>query len=378
MIYFFFFSQILGITNPEGKKKFIAAAFPSACGKTNLAMLQPTIPGWKVECVGDDIAWMRYDDEGNLRGINPEAGFFGVAPGTSMKTNPYCMKSLHKDTVFTNVAYTSDGGVYWEGMDEEVDLDSVHVTSWDGRHWTPESSFTAAHKNSRFCTPANHLETIDPAWEDPKGVPIAAILFGGRRPDTVPLVFESFDWTHGVFVGSSMRSMTTAASLEGVVKRVQHDPFAMRPFFGYNFGHYVQHWLDVGKKPNAKLPKIFHVNWFRTEKVPGAHDHNKRKERYLWPGFGENCRVLEWIFRRTDEEDVAIKSPIGYIPKPDALSLDGLHEPVKVDKLFAVHKDEWMNEVGKIREYFDEQIGSHMPKEIVTELDKLEERVKAM
>lgn len=368
---------ILGITNPEGKKKFIAAAFPSACGKTNLAMLKPTLPGWKVECVGDDIAWMRFDDEGNLRAINPESGFFGVVPGTSMKTNPYAMKAIHKNTIFTNVAMTKEGDAYWEGMeDEDIDLDEVEVTSWDRRRWTRESEFTAAHKNSRFCTPAHQLEIIDPQWEDPKGVPIEAILFGGRRERVVPLVYESNDWTHGVFVGASMRSLTTAASLEGTVRKVNHDPFAMRPFFGYNCGHYFQHWLDMANTPKAKLPKIFYVNWFRKEersKLPAGQD-----PKFLWPGFGENSRVLEWIFRRTENEDVAIPSPIGLVPKYGALKIEGLTPAVDMEALFAIRKDDWQREVQGIREFFEDQLPEDLPKPLWEELKKLEANIEAM
>ena len=340
-------------------------------------MLKPTLPGWKVECVGDDIAWMRFDSEGNLRGINPESGFFGVVPGTSMKTNPYAMKAIHKNTIFTNVAMTKDGDAYWEGMeDEDLDLDEVEVTSWDHRRWTRESEFTAAHKNSRFCSPAHQLEIIDPAWEDPKGVPIEAILFGGRRERVVPLVYESNDWTHGVFTGASMRSLTTAASLEGTVRRVNHDPFAMRPFLGYNCGQYFQHWLDMGKVANAKLPKIFYVNWFRKEersKLPGGQD-----PKFLWPGFGENSRVLEWIFRRTDNEDVAISSPIGLVPKYGALNIEGLTPAVDMENLFAIRKDDWVREVQGIREFFEDQLPEDLPGPLWTELKKLEDRVASM
>ena len=285
---------ILSITNPRGEKKYVAAAFPSACGKTNLAMLTPSLPGFTVRCVGDDIAWMRFDSRGQLRAINPEFGFFGVAPGTSDKTNPIAMQTIRENTMFTNVALTSEGNVYWEGLEEEIcNRPDIKVTSWKNEDWNPASG-PAAHPNSRFCTPAAQCPTMDQEWQSPAGVPISAIIFGGRRPQGVPLVYEAFDWPHGVFVGASMRSEATAAA-EHKGKVVMHDPFAMRPFFGYNFGHYLQHWLSFGDKQRLDLPKIFHVNWFRK-----AEDGS-----YLWPGFGENCRVLDWICRRVDHEDCA-------------------------------------------------------------------------
>lgn len=287
---------ILGITNPQGVKKYIVAAFPSACGKTNLAMLTPTLPGYKVECVGDDIAWMRFDEKGVLRAINPEFGFFGVAPGTSHKTNPNAMETIKTNTIYTNVAKTSDGGVFWEGLEEELP-EGVSITSWLGqKNWTKESGKPAAHPNSRFCTPAQQCPIIDENWEDARGVPISAIIFGGRRPEGVPLIYESFDWQHGVMVGASLRSEATAAA-EYKGKVIMHDPFAMRPFFGYNFGHYLDHWLSFGQKPGLSLPKIFHVNWFRKDEETG---------KFLWPGFGENCRVLDWVIRRVDGEDIAL------------------------------------------------------------------------
>lgn len=355
---------ILGITNPEGKKRYIAAAFPSACGKTNLAMMTPTLPGYTVECVGDDIAWMKFDCEGRLRAINPENGFFGVAPGTSDSTNPNAMKTVFANTVFTNVAKTSDGGVYWEGMDLP---EGVEITDWTNQSWTPDCGRPAAHPNSRFCSPAGQCPIIDPAWEDPRGVPIDAILFGGRRPQGVPLVYESFDWQHGVFVGAAMRSEATAAA-EYKGKVIMHDPFAMRPFFGYNFGDYLQHWLSMDK-PGRQMPKIFHVNWFR----------KSDKGKFLWPGFGENSRVLDWVLQRIDNKDNSgVKSAIGYIPSEGSLRLDGLNERVDMNQLFSLPKDFWMQEVEQIGKYFEEQVGSDLPTAIETELSKLKQRVSSM
>lgn len=358
---------ILGITNPKGQKKYIAAAFPSACGKTNLAMMTPTLPGYKAECVGDDIAWMKFDENGVLRAINPEYGFFGVAPGTSMLTNPNAMKTVQENTIFTNVAETSDGGFWWEGMEEPAG--GIRIKSWLGEeNWTRNSGKPAAHPNSRFCTPARQCPIIDPAWEDPKGVPISAILFGGRRPEGVPLVYEAFNWEHGVFIGSAMRSEATAAA-EHKGKVIMHDPFAMRPFFGYNFTNYQRHWLSLGSKPGRTLPKIFHVNWFRK----GSDG------KFLWPGFGENSRVIDWICRRVDEESgTAKKSPIGYLPSEGALNLDGLQDEVNMGELFELHKDFWLKECQEIRQYFDEQLGKELPSEIAKQLDQLEQRVNAM
>ncbi|XP_077982156.1 phosphoenolpyruvate carboxykinase, cytosolic [GTP]-like [Glandiceps talaboti] len=364
---------ILGITNPQGVKRYVAAAFPSACGKTNLAMMNPTIPGYKVECVGDDIAWMRFDKNGVLRAINPESGFFGVAPGTSTQTNPNAMATITRNTIFTNVATTDDGGIFWEGLEDEIDK-GAKITSWLGvENWNKDmktkdgKKVAAAHPNSRFCTPARQCPTMDPAWESSEGVPISAVIFGGRRPHGVPLVYESFDWQHGVFIGASMRSEATAAA-EHTAKVVMHDPFAMRPFFGYNFGDYMRHWLSFQKKSDLKLPKIFHVNWFRKDK----------NEKFLWPGFGENSRVIDWIIRRCEGEDVASKSPIGYIPKEGTLNLDGLDTPVDTKELFSVPKDFWANEVKEIRQYFDEQINVDLPNEVADELKSLENRVKDM
>ncbi|XP_039575159.1 phosphoenolpyruvate carboxykinase, cytosolic [GTP] [Passer montanus] len=356
---------ILGITNPEGKKKYFAAAFPSACGKTNLAMMNPSLPGWKIECVGDDIAWMKFDEQGNLRAINPENGFFGVAPGTSVKTNPNAIKTIFKNTIFTNVAETSDGGVYWEGIDEPLPA-GVTVTSWKNKDWTPDNGEPCAHPNSRFCSPARQCPIMDPAWESPEGVPIEGIIFGGRRPAGVPLVYEAFNWKHGVFVGAAMRSEATAAA-EHKGKVIMHDPFAMRPFFGYNFGKYLAHWLSMAHRPAAKLPRIFHVNWFRKDS----------QGRFLWPGFGENSRVLEWMFNRIEGKASAKPTAIGYIPTDAALNLKGL-EDVNLTELFDISKEFWEKEVEEIKQYFEVQVNADLPYEIERELLALEMRIKQL
>ncbi|KAH8384566.1 hypothetical protein KR093_001378, partial [Drosophila rubida] len=355
---------ILGITNPQGKKIYVAAAFPSACGKTNLAMMTPTLPGYKVECVGDDIAWMKFDSEGVLRAINPENGFFGVAPGTSRATNPIAMDTVFRNTVFTNVASTSDGGVYWEGMETEQ-LENLTVTDWLGKLWSRESGKPAAHPNSRFCTPAAQCPIIDPAWEDPAGVPISAILFGGRRPAGVPLVYEARDWTHGVFVGAAMRSEATAAA-EHKAKVIMHDPFAMRPFFGYNFGDYLAHWMSMEQR--GQVPKIFHVNWFRK----GSDG------RFLWPGYGDNSRVLDWIFRRVQGERCYEESAIGRLPSKGALNVTGLAESVDLAQLFELPKAFWQQEVAEIEQYFEAQVGGHLPPAVASQLAELKSRVAAM
>ncbi|CAG9820385.1 unnamed protein product [Phaedon cochleariae] len=354
---------ILGITNPEGKKRYIAAAFPSACGKTNLAMMTPSLPGYKLECVGDDIAWMRFDSHGQLRAINPENGFFGVAPGTSRASNPIAMDTIFRNTMFTNVATTSDGGVFWEGMEKEVSPDA-EITDWRGNKW--DKSGPAAHPNSRFCTPAHQCPIIDPMWEHPEGVPISAILFGGRRPAGVPLVYEARDWKHGVFIGASMRSESTAAA-EHKGKTIMHDPFAMRPFFGYNFGHYLDHWLSMEKRSQS-LPKIFHVNWFR----------KGSQGEFLWPGFGENSRVLDWILRRLDQEDCARDTPIGLVPKPGTLALGGIEDKVDMEQLFDLPKGFWMEEAEAIGRYFEEQVGEDLPREVARQLEELKRRVGDM
>ncbi|XP_058823648.1 phosphoenolpyruvate carboxykinase [GTP]-like [Topomyia yanbarensis] len=361
---------ILGITDPNGVKKYIVAAFPSACGKTNLAMMNPTLPGYTMECVGDDIAWMKFDSKGQLRAINPENGFFGVAPGTSMETNPNAMNTVYKNTIFTNVAATSDGGVFWEGMEKEISPD-VEITDWLGQPWKLGVSKTpAAHPNSRFCAPASQCPIIDSAWEDNEGVPISAILFGGRRPEGVPLVYEANSWAHGVFVGSAMRSETTAAA-EHKGKMIMNDPFAMRPFFGYNFGDYLKHWLSMeqrAEKAGGHPPKIFHINWFRKD----------AKGKFLWPGFGENSRVLEWILRRIDDQDCYRDTPIGRVPSAGALNLDGLKSPVDEKELFAIPKQFWLKEVDEIKQYYDNQLPHDLPQEIAKELQKLTVRVEQM
>lgn len=358
---------IMGVTDPKGAKKYVAAAFPSACGKTNLAMMTPTLPGYKVECVGDDIAWMRFDDKGVLRAINPEAGFFGVAPGTNEASNPNAMKTIEKNTIFTNVAETEDGDFFWEGLEHKLDEQS-NVTDWQGNKWSAKEARPAAHPNSRFCAPASQCPIIDPQWESAEGVPISAIIFGGRRPEGVPLVYESLDWSHGVFVGASMRSETTAAA-EHKGKTIMHDPFAMRPFFGYNFGLYLDHWLSFGRATSTdlKLPKIFHVNWFRKDAKSG---------KFLWPGFGENSRVLDWICRRVDNEpSTAVKTPIGLVPTKEAFNLKGLKEKVDLDELFSVSRDFWLQEQQVIEKYLRNNVGKDLPSEIVEEIHKLRQRL---
>jgi phosphoenolpyruvate carboxykinase (GTP) len=353
---------ILKLTSPEGEVKYVTGAFPSACGKTNLAMLIPTLEGWTVETIGDDIAWMKFDADGRLRAINPEAGFFGVAPGTSEKTNPNAMATVRENSVFTNCALTDDGDIWWEGMTADV---PAHLIDWHGEDWTPHAETPAAHPNARFTTPAAQDPAIAPEWEDPEGVPIDAFLFGGRRSTVVPLVAEAYDWGHGVFLGSIMGSETTAAAA-GDVGKLRRDPFAMLPFCGYHMADYFRHWLEVGKREGARLPKIFFVNWFRKDLQAG---------RYLWPGFGENSRVLAWVFRRCDGGAGAEDTPIGRVPTPDALPTDGLDlSGDDLRTLLCVDPEEWAREIGPIREFYA-TFGEKLPPELTRQLDLLEERV---
>ena len=354
---------ILKLTPPDGEPRYVTAAFPSACGKTNLAMLQPSIPGWTVETVGDDIAWMRFGEDGRLYAINPEAGFFGVAPGTGEDTNANAVRTFYGNSIFTNVARTDDGDVWWEGLTEEP---PAHLIDWKGNDWTPESETPAAHPNARFTTPAGQCPTIAPEWEDPQGVPISAILFGGRRASAVPLVTESFDWKHGVFLGASVSSETTAAAA-GAIGQLRRDPFAMLPFCGYNMGDYMGHWLEIGEATTAdKLPKLYYVNWFR--KSPEG--------KWLWPGFGENSRVLKWIVDRIDGKADGVETPIGILPTKDALDLDGLDIPAEdLDLLLSVDNEVWKQEAGMMPDYF-EQFGTHLPAEITAQHAALVERLE--
>jgi len=357
---------ILRLTDPQGNKTYITGAFPSACGKTNLAMLIPTIPGWKVETIGDDIAWMKFGKDGRLYAINPEYGFFGVAPGTSDNSNYNAMRSVDKNAIFTNVGLTDDGDVWWEGIGHDA---PAHLIDWKGKDWAPGAEAPAAHPNARFTAPASQCPCIAPEWEDPAGVPISAILIGGRRPRTIPLVHESFDWTHGVFSGSIMGSEITAAAISAKIGQVRRDPFAMLPFIGYNVCDYLQHWLDVGAKTSPdKLPKIFYVNWFR----------KGENGKFLWPGFGENSRVLKWIVERVNGKADAVKTPIGYMPKKEDLYLDGLNvSDAAIDELFHLEKEEWQAEVESIKEHYA-NYGPKMPKALVEQLKALEARVNAM
>ncbi|MFI7677100.1 phosphoenolpyruvate carboxykinase (GTP) [Actinophytocola sp. NPDC049390] len=353
---------ILKLISPENKVYYVAAAFPSACGKTNLAMLEPTIPGWKVETLGDDIAWMRFGEDGRLYAVNPEAGFFGVAPGTDYHTNPNAMRTIEKgNSIFTNVALTDDGDIWWEGMGEPP----AHLTSWKKQDWTPESDELSSHPNSRYCTPMSQCPILAPEWDDPKGVPISAIFFGGRRADTIPLVTESRDWQHGTFMGATLSSETTAAA-KGKVGVVRRDPMAMLPFIGYHAGDYFQHWIDTGKRADSdKLPKIFYVNWFR-------RDENKK---FLWPGFGENSRVLKWAIERIEGKAAATETPIGYVPTADDLDLSGLDASREdIEAALKVDADEWRAEIPLIEEWFA-KIGEKLPTLLRAELDALKTRL---
>ncbi|MBP2321927.1 phosphoenolpyruvate carboxykinase (GTP) [Kibdelosporangium banguiense] len=353
---------ILKLISPEQKVYYIAAAFPSACGKTNLAMLEPTIPGWKVETLGDDIAWMRFGEDGRLYAVNPEAGFFGVAPGTDWHTNPNAMRTIERgNTVFTNVALTDNGDIWWEGMGEPP----AHLTSWKKQDWTPDSDEPSSHPNSRYCTPMDQCPILAPEWDDPKGVPISAIFFGGRRKDTIPLVTESRDWNHGTFMGATLSSETTAAA-KGKVGVVRRDPMAMLPFIGYNAADYFAHWIATGKKADAnKLPKIFYVNWFR----------RGPEKQFLWPGFGENSRVLKWAIERIEGKAAAVETPIGWVPTLDDLDISGLDTPREdLEAVLKVDADEWRAEIPMIEEWFA-KMGEKLPTSLRDELEALKLRL---
>lgn len=353
---------IMGITNPQGEKKYFAAAFPSACGKTNLAMLTPTLPGWKIETIGDDIAWMKFGPDGQLYAINPEAGFFGVAPGTSMSSNPNAMLTFEKNSIFTNVALTDEGDIWWEGMTKEI---PSHLIDWQGRDWTPNSSEKAAHPNSRFTVAAKQCPCIDPKWESPEGVPISAILVGGRRSTTTPLVVEALNWQHGVFFGASLSSEMTAAA-KGTVGALRHDPFAMLPFCGYNMGDYFAYWLKIGKThAKDKLPRIYYVNWFRKSK----------QGDFLWPGFGENIRVLKWIFNRISGINSVQESPMGKMPHPQDIDLTGLTiRKEDLEELLTLDKASWEKEAEYLSSFF-KMFGERLPPEITQEIEALKKRL---
>jgi phosphoenolpyruvate carboxykinase (GTP) len=355
---------ILKLTSPEGAVKYIAAAFPSACGKTNLAMLIPTLPGWQVETIGDDIAWMKFGADGRLYAVNPEAGFFGVAPGTGEKTNPNAIRTLVANSVFTNCAKTDDGDVWWEGMTPKP---PAHAIDWHGNDWTPASEKPSSHPNARFTTPASQCPSIAPEWEDPSGVPIDAMLFGGRRSTVVPLVHEARDWEHGVFLGSIMSSETTAAQA-GAVGKLRFDPMAMLPFCGYHMADYFGHWLELGRREGAQLPRIFYVNWFRKD----------AEGNFLWPGYGENSRVLAWVFRRCEGSALGEETPIGVVPSggPDGIDTSGLNlSEETLTELLAVDPEEWKQQMPQVREHF-ERFGDRLPAELSEQLAALERRLE--
>jgi len=353
---------ILKLVSPEDRAYYVAAAFPSACGKTNLAMLSPTVPGWRVETLGDDIAWMRFGADGRLYAVNPEFGFFGVAPGTNERTNPNAMRTVEKgNSVFTNVALTDDGDVWWEGLENTPS----HATDWRGQDWTPDSGVLSSHPNSRYCTPIEQCPILAPEFNHPEGVPIAAIIFGGRRKTTIPLVTEARDWVHGTFMGATLSSETTAAAT-GAVGVVRRDPMAMLPFIGYDAGDYLNHWIEIGKQHSADaLPRMFYVNWFRRDDT-GA---------FLWPGFGENSRVLKWVIERIEGRAEAVETPIGHIPTPAALDTDGLSvTPERVEMALRFDPEEWRAEIPQIQEWFD-RFGKTLPAQLWAELDGLKARL---
>jgi len=352
---------ILKLTSPEGEVKFVTGAFPSACGKTNLAMLIPTIPGWKVETIGDDIAWMKFGEDGRLYAVNPEAGFFGVAPGTGEATNPNAMRTIESNSIFTNCAKTDDGDVWWEGMTSEP---PEHLIDWHGNDWTPASDKPSSHPNARFTTPASQCPTIAPEWEDPAGVPIDAFLFGGRRAGVVPLVSEAFDWEHGVFLGATMSSEKTAAAA-GNVGELRFDPMAMLPFCGYNMGDYFAHWVKMGRHEGAQLPRIFYVNWFRKD----------ADGKFLWPGFGENSRVLEWIFRRCEGKAEAVETAIGLLPPEGAINTEGLDISAEaMAELLSVDEDQLKQQLPQLREHLA-TFGDKLPAELNAQLEALQQRL---